>query len=105
MFRRGTCRIPASFHDVASAFVSRSWGAGYAVLFVGIALLASPSTTLAQRRGGGGAGAGDPGRPSSSVICIYDCSNRQGLNSEDSLKNFRRFLAVQATAEQRAAFN
>jgi hypothetical protein len=103
MFRRGTCRIPASFHDVASAFVSRSWGAGYAVLFVGIALLASPRTTLAQRRGGGGAGAGD--RPSSSVICIYDCSNRQGLNSEDSLKNFRRFLAVQATAEQRAAFN
>ncbi len=106
MFHLGTCRIPASFHVGNSAPVFRSWSAVCAVLFVGIALLISPRATLAQRHGGGGGGGapGEPGR-SSSVICIYDCSNRQGLNSEDSLKNFRRFLAVQATAEQSAAFN
>ncbi|MGA8541853.1 MAG: hypothetical protein WB566_20280, partial [Terriglobales bacterium] len=36
---------------------------------------------------------------------IYDCPDaREGLNAEDDLKNFRRSMAMQATAEQRAAF-
>jgi hypothetical protein len=39
------------------------------------------------------------------VICVYDCPPlRNGLTAEDDLKNFRRAIAVQATAEQRAAF-
>jgi hypothetical protein len=76
------------------------------IIGVGIALLASSSTTLAQR-GGGGAGAIGPtgGRNAAPVICLYDCpALRDGLSSEDSLKNFRRVMAVQATEEQRAAF-
>lgn len=77
------------------------------IIGVGIALLASSSTTLAQRGGGGGAGAIGPagGRNAAPVICLYDCpALRDGLSSEDSLKNFRRVMAVQATEEQRAAF-
>ncbi len=72
------------------------------------ALLGSPSAVLAQRHGGGGGGAGagtgggTGGRP---TICVHDCgNNREGMSSEDSLKNFRRVIALQATAEQRAAF-
>jgi hypothetical protein len=77
------------------------------IIGVGIALLASSSTMLAQRGGGGGAGAIGPtgGRNAAPVICLYDCpALRDGLSSEDSLKNFRRVMAVQATEEQRAAF-
>lgn len=80
------------------------------IVGVGIALLASASTMLAQRGGGGGgggAGAIGPtgGRNAAPVICLYDCpALRDGLSSEDSLKNFRRVMAVQATEEQRAAF-
>jgi hypothetical protein len=39
------------------------------------------------------------------MICVHDCpALREGLDTEDNLKNFRRAMAVQATAEQRAAF-
>lgn len=81
---------------------------GVALLAAGIALLISPGTVFAQRGGGGGgAGAIGPtgGRNAAPVICLYDCpALRDGLSSDDSLKNFRRVMAVQATEEQRAAF-
>jgi len=72
----------------------------------GIVLLAGPITVSAQRHGGGGgggaAGSGNNSRP---IICLHDCpALREGLSTEDDLKNFRRAMAVQATAEQRAAF-
>jgi hypothetical protein len=65
-----------------------------AVLLATIFLLAAP--TEAQR--GGGAHVNQP------VICVYDCPAIETLNSEDTLKNFRRSMALQATADQRAAF-
>lgn len=81
------------------------------VIGVGISLLVSSSTMLAQRGGGGGGGGGagaigpTGGRNAAPVICLYDCpALRDGLSSEDSLKNFRHVMAVQATEEQRAAF-
>jgi len=65
------------------------------MFMVGITLLASPCRMLAQHGGGGhgmasgtGAGAGRPG----------------GISEKDDLKDFHRAMAVQATAEQRAAF-
>jgi hypothetical protein len=81
-----------------------------AVLAAGIVLLASSSTVFAQRGGGGGGGGAAAigptgGRNGAPIICLYDCpALRDGLSSEDSLKNFRRVMAVQATEEQRAAF-
>ena len=67
-----------------------------AVLIIGFALLASPTPTQAQRGGGGGHGTptgigGGGGRPG-------------GVSEKDDLKDFHHALAVQATAEQRAAF-
>jgi hypothetical protein len=71
----------------------------------GIILLGAPTTLLAQRGGGGGGGGAGGGRNSTPVICVHDCRTPQGgLNSEDNLKDFRRALALQASAEQRAAF-
>jgi len=69
---------------------------GVAVLIVGIALLTSPRTMLAQHGGGGGHGiptgaGGGSGRPA-------------GVSEKDDLKDFHRAMALQATAEQRAAF-
>jgi hypothetical protein len=81
-----------------------------ALLAAGIVFLAGSSTVFAQRGGGGGgggAGAIGPtgGHNAAPIICLYDCpALRGGLSSEDSLKNFRRVMAVQATEEQRAAF-
>ncbi|MGO9404623.1 MAG: hypothetical protein ACLPVW_14265 [Terriglobales bacterium] len=73
-----------------------------------VLLAGLPRTADAQRHGGGGGGgagvAGDYSmtRP---IICLHDCpALREGLSSEDSLKNFRHIIAVQASAEQRAAF-
>jgi len=69
----------------------------------GIALLAAPSLTLAQRGGGGGNAGG--GRNVTPIICLHDCpALRDGLSADDSLKDFHRAMAVQATGEQRAAF-
>jgi len=78
-----------------------------AVLIVGVALLTSPRTLLAQRGGGGGGGGAglNSGHNTMPIICVHDCTDpRKQLNIEDDLKNFRRSIAVQATAEQRAAF-
>jgi hypothetical protein len=54
--------------------------------------------------GGGGAGTGG-GRNTTPVICVHSCSTPNGgLDPTDYLKNFHRAMAVQANAEQRAAF-
>lgn len=76
-----------------------------ALPLVAIVLLAGPSTVLAQR-GGGGFGRNTPGtvhgRP---LICVHDCPDApEGTSSEDDLKNFEHLMAVQATADQSAAF-
>ncbi|HEY6303371.1 MAG TPA: hypothetical protein VIX14_09920 [Terriglobales bacterium] len=85
-------------------------------VMVGIALLASPCITLAQRGGGGGGGSGmgggggtglgsGGGRNTTPMICVHDCGSlSEGLDTTDYLKNFRRAMAVQANPEQRAAF-
>jgi hypothetical protein len=87
MFRRGT-RLPG----VSALRISVR---GVAVPIVGIVLLASPSRALAQHGGGGGhgkpTGGGGAGRAA-------------GVNEKDDLKDFHRAMAVQATAQQRAAF-
>ena len=82
-----------------------------ATLLLALALVAAPRTVLAQRGAGGAGNVGDPanggtvGRNSIPLICVHDCpSLREGLNADDTLKNFRQALAVQATSEQRAAF-
>jgi len=67
---------------------------------------------LAQRGGGGGGGGmgggGGPaggGRNTTPVICVHGCSAPNGgLDPTDNLKDFHRAMAVQANAEQRAAF-
>ena len=98
MFHKGT-RLPVvSARGVpVRACVLRASVPGVAVLMVGIALLASPGRTLAQR-GGGGGGRGMPtgaggGRGLGS-----------GVSDKDDLKDFHQAMAVQATDEQRAAF-
>jgi hypothetical protein len=82
-----------------------------ALLVAGFALLATPTPTLAQRGGGGGGNIGAPGpgaaggRNVMPIICVHDCpALRDGLSADDSLKDFHRAMAVQATDEQRAAF-
>ena len=82
---------------------------GLAALMLGIALPAVPSTVLAQRGGGGGGGGGGAGAGAGGgrnpIICVHDCpALREGLSEKDDLKDFHRVMAVQATAEQRAAF-
>jgi hypothetical protein len=55
--------------------------------------------------GGGNSGSSSGGRNSIPLICVHDCpALREGLSSEDDLRYFRRVMAMQATAEQRAAF-
>ena len=88
---------------------SRVFSFSAAVVIVGILLLASPAKILGQRGGGGGGGGGGigsgGGRNSTPIICVHDCAGpRAGLSSQDDLKDFNRAMAVQATAEQRAAF-
>ena len=66
------------------------------IVALAFALFVAPTLTLAQHGGGGGGinashpGAGG-GRPS-------------GVSEKDDLKDFHRILALQATADQRAAF-
>lgn len=75
------------------------------LVLVGLATLAAPGSIFAQRGGGGGGGGAGGGRNSIPVICVYDCpSPKEGLSTQDDLKNFRRVMAMQATPEQRAAF-
>ena len=78
-------------------------------LSAGILLLVLSPVAFAQRGGGGGGGGAGMGagggRNSTPVICVHDCRTPGGgLSSEDDLKNFRRAMALQASAEQRAAF-
>ena len=114
MFHRGTLVPGVSARDsstdgVPALRVSARRGSvpAMAVLMVGITLLASPSSLFAQR-GGGGGGGGAPGAAgghnTTAIICLHDCPALRDFDMEDSLKNFRRAMAVQATAEQRAAF-
>ncbi len=93
------------------AFNPLSRRAQAATLLLALALVAAPRTVLAQRGAGGAGNVGDPanggtvGRNSIPLICVHDCpSLREGLNADDTLKNFRQALAVQATSDQRAAF-
>ena len=65
-------------------------------MIVGIALLASPVRTLAQRGGGGG-----HGMPAGAGAGVGIAS---GVSDKDDLKDFHQAMAVQATDEQRAAF-
>ncbi|MGA7291359.1 MAG: hypothetical protein WBW85_02350 [Terriglobales bacterium] len=79
-------------------------------------LLSYPAIMLAQRGGGAGSPTIDTGgtginsgssggRDRTPVICVHDCAPPgAGLTSEDTLKNFHRAMALQANAEQRAAF-
>lgn len=65
-----------------------------AKLFLGSLLLVCSSLTKAQRHGGGGFGGGIPG-----------ANNRPtGVDEQDSLKDFHRALAVEATSQQIAEF-
>jgi len=78
----------------------------FAVPLVAVVLLAGPCTTFAQRGGGGFGGRSTPGtvhgRP---LICVHDCPDTpEGTSSQDDLKNFELLMAVQATADQSAAF-
>jgi hypothetical protein len=74
---------------------------GVAALIVGLALLISPGNVLAQRGGGGGGG----GHGMATGISGGVVGNRpDGVSEKDDLKDFHRALAIQATAEQRAAF-
>ena len=97
MLHKGTC-VP----DVSVLDPSRL----PAALLIAIVLFVSPGAILAQRGAGGGAGAAaGGGRNTMPIICVHDCpALREGLSSDDSLKNFRRAMAIQATPEQRAAF-
>jgi len=91
------------FHHETGMFPLRIALPGIAVLMIAVALLV-PRSMLAQR-GGGGGGNGGGGRNTTPIICVHDCpSLREGLNADDDLKSFRRSIAMQATADQRAAF-
>jgi hypothetical protein len=79
---------------LTGVFPNRTSVPGAAVLIVGIALLASPRSLLAQHGGGHSApGGGSVGNNSPS-----------GVSVKDDLKDFHRVMAVQATAQQSAAF-
>lgn len=63
-------------------------------LFVGSFLLLYPGIATAQHHGGHGAGGGVPG-----------ANNRPtGVDEKDTLKDFHRALAVQATSQQITEF-
>ena len=98
MFQKGTRCPGVSAQGVSALRASalRISVPGVAVLIVGIALLISPGSMLAQHGGGGGHGmptgtGGGAGRPA-------------GVSEKDDLKDFHQAMAVQATVEQRAAF-
>jgi hypothetical protein len=72
-----------------------------AIAIVGIVLLATPCGMFAQHGGGGGGG----GRGTLSTGTGGVVGGRpDGVDDKDSLKDFHRAMALQATAEQRAAF-
>lgn len=69
------------------------------IAIAGIALLTAPSYMLAQH-GGGGGGRGMMSTGAGGVVG----GRPDGVDDKDSLKDFHRAMALQATAEQRAAF-
>jgi len=69
-----------------------------ATLFVGLALLIGPGKILAQHGGGGG------GRGMMGTGVGTGAGRPDGISEKDDLKDFHRAMAIQATAEQRAAF-
>src|SRR5580704_2633561 len=102
MFQEGIRPPGVSVHGVSANRVSVP---KLATPIVAVVLIAAPCTVLAQR-GGGGFGRNTPGtvhgRP---LICVHDCPDTpEGTSSEDDLKNFEHLMAVQATADQSAAF-
>lgn len=106
--------VPAPLVPARGVFAFRKSVLCIAALTLGTILLASPCTMLAQRGGGGGGGGGvgggggmggGGGRDSTPIICVHDCTiGNGGLDPTDSLNDFHRAMALQATAEQRAAF-
>src|SRR5579863_6767867 len=97
MFHERT-RLPGLPADVVHA--RRLSVHGVAASIVAIALLTSPGRMLAQR----GGGRSQPGANSRPVICIHDCLEpHSGLGPEED-KALQRIMAVQATAQQSAAF-
>ena len=70
-----------------------------AAVMIGIVLLTAPSQTLAQHGGGGHGGAMSAGGPTGA-----GGGRPSGVSEKDDLKDFHRALAVQATAQQSAAF-
>jgi hypothetical protein len=70
-----------------------------ALAIAGIVLLATSHSALAQR-GGGGGGRGMMSTGAGGVVG----GRPDGVDDKDSLKDFHRAMALQATAEQRAAF-
>jgi hypothetical protein len=68
-------------------------------LLVGVVLLTGTTDLLAQ---GGGGRHGTRSRP---FICVYDCRDPESADlTSNDLKKFDQLMAVQATAEQSAAF-
>jgi hypothetical protein len=95
--RFGTSMFGIWMNDVSGNTASVRHVTAVAVLIVGAALLVSPRDLQAQR-GGGGAGAGMGGGVSGGA------GRPGGVSEKDELKDFHRAMAIQATAEQRAAF-
>ena len=100
MFRQRNSIRKSDMHLAASSPLHTSMrphaSALIPALFIAAIALLAPSPSLAQRGGGG--------HVAKPVICIYDCPDNQVLNTEDTLKDFRRSMAIQATGDQRAAF-
>jgi hypothetical protein len=100
MFRQKNFIRKSDVHLAASSALHTSMrrhaSALIPALFIAVIALLAPSPSFAQRGGGG--------HVSKPVICIYDCPDSSVLVTEDTLKDFRRSMAIQATADQRAAF-
>lgn len=66
---------------------------------LGIVLLVCPGQMVAQRGGGG------HGTHQRTLVCVYDCPDiPERVSTEDDLKQFEHFMAVQASSDQSAAF-
>jgi hypothetical protein len=104
MFHQGTRRPGLFVHDASTVrasmlSVSVSSLPRLMIAIVGIALLTNPHSVFAQH-GGGGGGRGMMSTGAGGVVG----GRPDGVDEKDSLKDFHRAMALQATAEQRAAF-
>jgi hypothetical protein len=100
MFPRGTRRLGCLVRDAAAVCASAVSVPHLALALAGIALLAAPHSTFAQRGGGGGGGRGMMSTGAGGVVG----GRPDGVSEKDDLKDFHRAMALQATPEQRAAF-